>query len=274
MIFLSVLAISCEEKQENDEIDFTTDINTILDESVLSYIFDDVFTQTGLALTLAEEVLETDNSSDQVIIRDICPQITVTPANLTEWPKTVVLDYGNEGCFDNEVVKKGRILMDVSDRFFVEGSTWIIEFESYSLENLSVTGTKTVTFNGRNDFDFFNWDINVNDAMITTPGQTIITWESQHNRQLIDGENSPFNSEYDEYLIAGTSSGVNSSGWRYAITITEPLNLQVGCPWVRSGRLHLETARRSDAYVDFGGGDCNSTIIITIEGMSRSVNLF
>lgn len=269
LLMLSLI-VTCDKEQEENISD--SDITTITDEAVASYIFNDVFKQASIGIFMAEQAIRTPGKSVSAIEDESCPDITITPFNLTEWPKTVVLDWG-EGCTDGDITRAGKIVITISEKFWEAGSEWSVEPEDFFFQGHLIEGSKTVIFNGRNDEDNLNWEIMVNDAVITTPGQVEISWSSHRFREWINGEQTPFNRSDDEFMITGGSSGVNSAGEYYTITIVEPLNILLSCPWVRSGNLIIENDNRPDVTVDFGDGECNSTITMTVNGFTKEIDL-
>jgi len=271
LILLLVLStVSCD-KEKEDAVR-NSDLAVITDEAIASYIFNDVFGQVSMGGWLADQAIMTPSKSTYAVEEESCPNITITPFNLTEWPKTMEIDFG-QGCNEGGVTRAGKIIVNVSKRFWEEGSVWTVEFTDFFVQGHKVEGTKTVSFNGRNDSGNFNWDIDISDAVITTPAQVSISWDAERNREWVEGEQTIFNPADDRYLITGGSSGVNEAGESYVITITDPLDILLSCPWVRSGALIIDITGRPDIEVDFGDGECDNMITVTINGSSQEVAL-
>lgn len=272
VIFLALAftAVSCDKVDEETVKD--ADIATLTDEAVASYLFNDIFSLAGNSGRQVDQLLTNKDKSALAVDGESCPEITITPFNLTDWPKTVVLDFG-EGCTHEGITRSGKIVITVTDWFWKEGSEWSIGFENYMVLDHMVEGSKTVTFNGRNEDGNFNWDINVENAVITRPDETTISWSAQRNREWVAGVQTPFNPADDEYLIRGSGSGVNAEGIPYTVTIAEPLNILLSCPWIRSGVILIDAEGRPVVEVDFGDGECNNTVTVTVEGHSKEIEL-
>ncbi|TVR75020.1 MAG: hypothetical protein EA408_01235 [Marinilabiliales bacterium] len=270
LFIVAFVAFSCDKEDEETVSD--ADIATLTDEAAASYLFNDVFAVAGNSGRTVDQSLTNQDKSTLADEGETCPVITVTPFNLTDWPKTVVIDFG-EGCTAEEITRSGKIIITITDRFWRTGSEWTIGFENYVVLDHMLEGTKTVTFNGRNDDQNFNWDINVDNATITRPDGTTISWSAQRNREWITGEQTPFNPADDEYLIRGSSSGINAEGIPYTVTISEPLNILLSCPWVRSGVLLIEVEDRPVVEVDFGEGECDNVVTVTVNGHSKEIEL-
>ena len=270
ILFLIPLIISCDKDKEETIRD--SDIDTMTDEAIASHIFNDVFAQVSIGGWLADQAIRTPVKSVSAAEGGACPDITITPFNTTEWPKTVVLDFGDQ-CIVDGITRAGKIIITASKRFWEKGSEWSIEFDDFYFQNHRIQGTKSVSFNGRNEDNNFNWDISVQDAVITSPAQASIQWSAERNREWIDGDHTPLNPANNEYLIRGTGSGISSAGIIYSTTIREPLNILLSCPWVRSGVLVIDAAGRPETEVDFGDGECNSSATITVNGQSTEISL-
>ena len=101
---------------------------------------------------LSQEVLTVNTENELTRVADVqaCASITVTPAaNVNEWPKTVTVDYGTDGCTGaNGFVRKGKVTYVISKMLRETGATIVISFDNYTVNDHKLEGTYTIRNNG------------------------------------------------------------------------------------------------------------------------------
>ena len=265
IVITAYLITSC--KKDKDELDYS--ILSAQESSLANNIFDDVFKQVDNALAKTDTELFNTNLSEKSVDTGGCVTITIFPFDTATWPKYITIDFGDTNClcYDNKN-RRGKILVEISDRYRNFGSTYIVTFDNYYVNDYKVEGMKTVVNNGENQAGNLYYSVTVSDAQITKPDGGIIAWNSDRIREWIAGESTLLWIYDDEYLITGSSNGTNSNNEAFTITIITPLNVLVGCPWIRSGIIDIEITNLPTITVDYGDGTCDPNAIAIINGIS------
>ncbi|MBK7407533.1 MAG: hypothetical protein IPL49_14480 [Saprospirales bacterium] len=219
---------------------------------------EDVLTAQDLIEDTQEEIdYELENRDPE----DDCPIITVDPNDGT-YPRTITIDYGIEGCEGwNGRIRKGIILITVTDTMINEGAMRTVEFVNFSVDDVQIAGTKTFTNNGLNADGQLVFTRVVSDASLTFPNGDVAEWNATQTLTLIEGAGTP--QRFDDVMqIEGGSNGVNRHGKAFTSEITEPLIKPRACPWIVSG---IRTVNVNDHTwtLDYGDGECNKVATLT-----------
>lgn len=239
------------------------DFKAIEDNALADNIFADVFNQGGTAVTDAEAQSKGKGS---VLGKSGCPTITISPFDLS-WPKLITLDYGTGPCLGSDGrYRSGIVYIHSTGEWRSPGTVVTITFDDYYIDNHAVEGTKTITNNGRNANNNLVYEVDVQNAKITKPDNTFLTWGSLRQHEWIEGEETILNPFDDGYLITGSYAGVSSGNESYTIDIIEALYIHTSCQWIRAGILDINIQGMSTVRIDYGNGDCNAHAEIIYEG--------
>ncbi len=189
-----------------------------------------------------------------------CAIITVTPQ--TGFPKLIVIDFGT-GCTYNGVTRKGKININLSDSLRRPGSTAVMTFDNYFVNNFKregiITHTNTSTATEK------SWRRKVENGKITAPDGRFWIHNSIHAVVQTAGLNTPGQPLDDEFTIRGQSSHSNSNGLTRTCVITIPLLKKVSCENIVSGRKRMEVPNHT-VVLDYGNGACDRIATISIDG--------
>lgn len=218
--------------------------------------------------------------SNGVLIEDVeeCPTVTWAPewldwVNFFTFPKTITIDFGSDGCEGQDGrIRKGIVTGSFSNWPWIRNASLEILPDAYFVDDYKVEGSKTITFKGENLSGNRNWDVSVKNGVITTPEGETILWETERNNELIAGAND-FDPWNNEYSITGTANGTNSSGRDYTAEIVKALIVQIGCQYVTEGTLEIQPEDLKLRSIDYGDGDCDRNVSVTIGGRAYGVNL-
>ncbi|TXB64225.1 hypothetical protein FRY74_10555 [Vicingus serpentipes] len=272
--FLLVLAFSCK---KDEKVDNQT--NSALDNSIAQNLFQDI-------KKVVEEAANDEGASN--INKKTgysfgnCASVSVTPAwsDTATWPKVMTIDFGATNCVDNYGTnRRGKLIITLSDRYKNIGSVLSVVPENYHVNNYMVEGNKTLTNNGRNAANNLNWTVQVTNGKITYPDGRISTWQATRNNEWITGESTTLFSDGvsgicdDEYLVTGSSNGINTNGLAYTTNITSPLKAKVCCRWITSGNIEIYPQGLITRSIDFGIGNCDALATISIGGNSFLIPL-
>lgn len=237
------------------------------EDATAQFIFADAFNQVDGAIKDQEESIQSGKKS----IKTSYPYATITPFDLTTWPKTLTIDFGPTNLLcDDGVFRRGIITSVVTDWYTNTGAQVTVTFDNYYVNDYHVEGVKVVTNNGRNAENHITYTDDVQNAIITDPNGLVSTWSSTRENEWIAGESTWLNPYDDEYMVTGSAEGVTSGGTDYTITITEELNVLVGCQYIRSGVIDIEANIQwlPLITVDFGNGTCDGSATVSAYGVT------
>lgn len=222
----------------------TDDMEVVTSEDVLT------------AQDLVEDTeAEVDYELDSRDPEDDCPIVTITP-NDGSYPRTITIDYGTEGCEGlNGRIRKGVIEVTLSDTMINAGAVRTVTFVGFSVDDVQIAGSKSLTHNGLNAEGQRTFTREVSDMSLTFPNGEVIEWEAVQQLTLVEGTGTPQRID-DVMQIEGGSSGVNRNGNPFTSQITTPLIKPFTCPWVVSGVREV-TVNDHTWSLNYGDGDCN-----------------
>ncbi|MBU0488793.1 MAG: hypothetical protein KKA07_05335 [Bacteroidetes bacterium] len=265
----AIIWVSCK-KEEPDPPAPTATTTAIGENAIAEVVFADVFKQVGQGSKDAESEVAKKSNSD---VQTGCPSLLITPFDTGSWPKTIVIDFGTTNCVGTDgASRRGKINCSLTHWYRMPGSVLTITFQDYYVNEYKVEATKTVTNNGLNADSNYVFTLNVQNALITTPLNKQFTWNSTRTHEWIEGEPTVLNPYDDVYLVTGSANGVSSANENYTITITEALNVLVGCRWVRAGKLKINIESLSEIGVDYGDTPaCDASATVTYMGATYPI---
>jgi hypothetical protein len=239
------------------------DTKSSYDLSLALSSWNDVFRQTDM-FTCAVPDLNTKPGWGAITS---CVTITETPAPpSTAFPKMLTIDFGASDCKGPDgALRRGQIQVTLSGNYRDSLTQISIVTHSYYFNDFAVSGTCTITNNGKNAAGnpVFNQHIISGNTKYTN-GRSV-TWDASLTRERIAGDTTATVFD-DEYLISGTGSGQSSTGNPFLIYINNPLKFSMSCPWIESGNLYLNPNGLPNRVIDFGNGSCNGKATIWIFG--------
>ena len=209
---------------------------------------------------MAEEFYAgTDCNYDWSQLCGTCATITQSS---TDYPKTVTIDYG-DGCEGpHGHVKKGKIILEISDNLHNEGAVRTMTYDNFFIDDVQITGSRTATNIGLNGNS--NLVITVTGTMTAIRDGVSRTRTVNHEREWIAGSET-CEREDDEFLITGTGTVEGPHGTA-TTTIETPLYVAPGqCNYIMSGSIHIEGqgSKHRGGTIDFGDGTCHNIATMT-----------
>lgn len=278
--FLAFL-ISCNDK---DSVVFTSKDDAALeteaetdayfedaDDMTVTAVASDEATFTGGKVSSGGRKIEiTDSRFDCATV-----EIVVADDSSFEIPKgTITIDFG-EGCEGPRGnVREGKIIITYEGRRFLPGSSIVTSFENYKINGVQIEGTRTVTNVTGSVEESPKFNIVVENGKATWPDATFATREADFIREWVRGT-SPLK---DEWRVTGTAAGTNRNGDTYTMEITETLVYKRECAisnkiFIAVAGTKILTSGERQMKVDYGTGDCDRIVTITINGESKDVNV-
>ena len=251
IVFLS----SCEkEKQENPQ---TLTEKSAQDQAITDVLWHSIDSDIDLASSLME-------SNHFKSTKDTCPLIIVDHPDSTFFPRTIVIDYGENYCETaNGLQKKGKIIITISNHLALLGSTRTITLENFHINNHHIEGEKTLTNKGLNGDGNMNFDVDLINGKITFPDGGTALRTMNHNREWTEGIESIAYWWDNEWLIRGTASGTNRDGVIYNNEITTPILVKATCHFPVSGTIDINITDLGTPILDYGDGSCDNIATIT-----------
>jgi hypothetical protein len=248
----SLALIACRKEREGNTAD--RDFTAALDNGRAEFYFNDALKQGETAF------------KDGTL-----PCSATVTIDLDAQPHTLLIDFGAQNCTGADGLRRrGRLLFTFTGPYGQQGTVITLTPQEYHVNDLLLQGTKVVTNLGPNAQGQTHFSVQVN-GTVTAPDAS---WTSTHTyqrvRTWIAGEGTP-NPFDDVYLITGGGSGVNRFGQSFTVTITTPLRVEVGCPWIVSGVQEVSPQGRPVRVIDFGSGACDSQVTVTVNGFTFTV---
>lgn len=285
LVILAVLFLfSCDEK-----IDFTaSDSANVENEAATDGYFEDSDDMATLAVSADQGTLsgsrEAANgrnvSKDKLDARFACETTKVTlefaADNTSSRPHgTITIDFGTAGCTDAKGnIRKGKIKIEFTGRRFLPESKIVTTLEGYEVNGIKLEGTRTVTNVTGSTESAPKFSVVLTAGKATWPDGTTATREVNRTREWIRATN-PLQ---DQWNVNGTASGSNRNGRVYEMTITKTLVYKRECAISSRVFMAVEGTKELVAdgkkvIIDYGSGDCDRKVTITINGKSKEVEV-
>jgi len=189
---------------------------------------------------------------------------------------TILFDTtSSQGCmcsgWDNKY-RKGEIKATWTGQYRDAGTVITISTHNYYVSGDKYDYMKTVTNNGLNGAGHYTYGINVSLANILFTDGTTMSWTSQRNREWVEGQ-STLTPLDDVYSITGNAEGVSRAGASFTASITDPLIIAVGCPYIKQGTIEITPDGKPVRILDFGTGSCDSQATVEINGVVFNIVL-
>ena len=261
----TIFLISSCKKNTTTENDFSA----TKDDAFAEATFDNVTSIGDEAYTLSTS--GTYKSTEGRIFLSDCATVTI---DTTGFPRVMTIDFGDTNCLGNDGrYRRGKIIISFTGRYWHPGTIITTTFDDYYVNDNQVEGSKVVTNNGFNDSGNMNWDIAVNGIITLADGEGTISWNSQRNREWIEGISTPFNRWDDIYLITGQATGERANGLHWTRHITNPLRVELACRFIVSGTMEITPEGRPVRILDFGDGSCDNEATVTVNGNTYTIHL-
>jgi len=270
------ISISCQES----EVASSEEAAYAVEESVTDVYFEDADDMANVAMSSKTETAGGRVSS--VLADDrLCAAVTLTldVSSTLEHPKgNIVIDFG-DGCTDPRGnTRTGKILIAFDGRRFLLGSTVIVTFEDYTINEIQLEGTRTLTNITGSTEDLPKFRIELVNGKAIWPDGRIATREHCFEREWNRGDKDVLS---DDVLTVTQCSdanvaaqGINRRGIEYTMTIVEPLVYSRNCTHripVSGIKKFVEVATGKVIVIDYGNGECDRSLTIAVNGNTRTV---
>jgi hypothetical protein len=201
-----------------------------------------------------------------------CAAYTMTPADLTTFPKTITVDFGT-GCVSADgVTRSGKITYIFSGKLSTPGTTITTTFQNYSVYGYTLTGNYMIT-NLSSLSNGISFKTQVTQGYITFPDNISYNYSGTKTITQTGGTSTPTNFSDDVYSITGGCQISSSVGNSLVDTISTPLVKQASCGYISSGIVTFTFDNTLTGTFDYGNGSCDSLATIKVGSLSATVSL-
>lgn len=260
---------SCKKKEKEEK---DSDTAGAADQSLASSTVNDMTSISDeAAKTYSVSSFRTADANG--LLAASCASITVDTLAAA---KTITVNFGATNCVCNDGrARRGSLIISFTGKYRDSLTVITVSPQNYYVNDNQVTGTKTITNKGHNAAHHLVYEINANIQIIKANNGGTISWQSNHQREWLTGENT-LQWNDDIYSITGSASGSTSNGNSFSSNITSPLirNMAFGCRrHFTQGTLEHTPGGKATRYIDFGNGSCDDQATVTINGNTYTITL-
>jgi hypothetical protein len=259
---------SCEKENDTSDTTIALDNYTVTQES--NGIMDAI---NSAAYDFGVMKLDEAGATSATLLPECATVIVDTLSN----PKSITIEFSSDGngclCSDwDNKYRKGSITATWTGKYRKQGTIIQIKTDNYYVSGNKFEYLKTVTNNGQNNNGNLYYSVDVQKANIYYSDNTTFTSTSTRTREWIAGSNTltPYD---DVYKITGSASGVSRNGDNFTYTISSPLEIAIGCRWIRKGIIVITPSGKPTRTIDFGDGSCDNKATVEINGTVYNINL-
>jgi len=266
MLFLAGLLLFSCNKDEEQAIDIDT--SSAQDNNSAERIFNNVSNISDEAYNSLSTTFKS-TEIDKFLLGNCA---TVTIDTLSD-PRLLTIDFGEDNCLCGDGrYRRGKILVAFTGRYREQGTVLTHTFDGYYVNNNQVLGSRIVSNMGENNSGNVYFTVEVDGQIVKGDGTGTISWTSIRQREWIDGFET-ITWWDDVYLISGNAQGTSATGHSFTMEITTGLRKEIGCRYFVSGTYELTPEERPVRVVDYGDGECDNIITITINGQTITIHL-
>lgn len=183
------------------------------------------------------------------------------------------IDFGTGCTGPNGRVRKGMIHVEFNGPRFMPGSSVSITTEDYYIDGIKIEGTRTELNVSGSTQDAPKFEI-AEEATITFLDGSVATRSASRTRTW----NRMANPLEDTWTVTGTAFGTTRRDVDYAMTITKALVFKRSCAISSKMVVPVEGTKElvmgtRKITTDFGSGDCDTSITITVNGRSKEIQV-
>ncbi|HYI78332.1 MAG TPA: hypothetical protein VEW65_11995 [Chryseolinea sp.] len=267
------LVSSCKEDEERLTASDSQDIS---EEAITDSYFQDADDIGGVAIgSPSADQYNGGRTSGTITISDDrchCAIVTLESNGTIEAPQGIItVDFG-AGCIDARLnVRKGKLKFAYNGKRFQPESTVVMTTDNYSINDIKLEGTRTLTNvqGSTDDAPKFNVVL-ANGKAIFQDGSFAVR-ESDITLEWIRAAN-PSN----DYLLidqASTASGTTRGGRSYSVSLSEGLKYKRFCGLAVEGVKKYIIDEEKEIVIDYGNGECDNAVTITVNGVTHNINV-
>lgn len=217
----------------------------------------------------SEDMFRMPGSSMKFMIPHVSECATIYVSDST-YPQTITIDYG-EGCTSRgKHLKKGKIIIEISDTLVVAGSVKSVKTEDFYIDNSKIELAASIENLGKNSAG--NWVIASNYTRKITSQSGNVAVENYSDTTEWSSGFETIDKSDDIMFKTGSGTKTINDTLKLSHAITSPILIDKSCLYIKSGVVKM--VRNSDTIViDYGDGTCDSTATVTTNGATEIINL-
>jgi hypothetical protein len=279
MISAVALISSCsDEERINAE-----DTRDITEEAVTDAYFQDMDDMAGITMESASETSSgrsvaggrfiTTIQDDRFKCNGIVVSIVPAADSNFDVPKGVItVDFGTTGCTDlRGNIRTGKIIFTYSGKRFTPGATVVTTVDNYTINGIKLEGTRTLTNVQLSTSAAPRFTAVLTDGVAHFGDGTSAERESTITFEWIRAAN-PLD---DKLLIdeSSTASGVTRAGRSYNVSLLEALEYKRFCGIAVTGVKKFVVDGGKEIIIDYGDGECDKSVTVTVNGVTRDIRV-
>lgn len=191
---------------------------------------------------------------------------------------TITVDFG-KGCTRGNITRKGKIIITYEGERRTMGSLHTITFDGFYVNGVHIEGTRTVEVSEITN-TYITHEITLAGGIITWPDGSSATRVAHHYRKWTHGGTLERLNDTISILAGGTAAGSNRGEVEYSMQITEDIVFKAEClvqkrflPASGEKVLLIGGNAGKEITVNYGTGDCDNVISVTINGQTKVVTV-
>ena len=266
--------ISCDSSNDGNDNNPTLTAKDIAVNSKIDVAIDDVVYIVEDQYTAQQSISNRSSTASKSIL-PTCATFTTVLVDGT-WTRTI--DFGSTGCtLPNGNVLKGKIIISFSNDFTSKSRTLSYRFVDFYHNGKLLQGNKSITYESKStellatEHPVMTFTV---DMKITFDDGKVYSRTGTTVKETVEGNETPLNWEDNVFLVTGNSATSLANGDTVTTVITTPLRYITSCklPFPVSGIVSI-TKNTSVGTLDFGDGKCDNLATLTIDGVTKDINL-
>ena len=215
-------------------------------------------------VAVVDSILNGVDSID-VIPPETCMDTMFRFPDVGPFPIDLELVYSDTLICDTARERSGKINAKFSGRYSDYGTSIKISVDSFQIANVYLTGTITMNMAGKSA-DTLIYKVVVTDGKIVDTkkiGNNVALWNGTFTYVQYAGRTTVTSND-DHFIYFGSGDGMAQNGVIYTYTTQQQANLQADCEYEGSGIFKLVSTNRQDRILNFGNGNCNNKMVVSI----------
>ena len=245
---------------------------SIAEDEVAYIVAENELGEEITAASFASFMAETSTKGDCVFFRPNIhfPECAEVSVSGTEFPKEIIIDFGDECLTNSGIVRSGKIYITITDKMINPGAEYSVIYEDVVFGERAIERNLLKRNEGQNDDG--HWVMSyVEERTIYYGDSLVVKREYSGEKEWIDGFLTPEFADNKYYITGGGTITVNDD-LTFEREIITPLFVDRACRFILSGV--VEVTRGDEVMtIDFGDGTCDNIAVVTKDGESEEIEL-
>ncbi len=185
----------------------------------------------------------------------------------------LVINFGAECKDDDDVIRRGKIIVDYTREYWDSGSVRTIWFDDYYYQGMRLVGYKKIEHRGYNNAGKMYFSIIVGDTLHLGSNLGTITYNCERNRVFLNGFNTMGDQTDDTYEVTGSGAIKRANDSHADFNILTPLLMSTSCKYIKAGELQIIPRNGYARVINYGEGDCDDDATLDLNGNVFDIKL-